>query len=565
MNKYENLGVIGEGSYGIVMKCRHKNSGEIVAIKKFLETDDDHLIRKIAMREINLLRKLRHENLVNLIEVFRRKKHLYLVLEFVAHTILDALEQHPGGLGEDISREYIWQVFRGLEFCHSNQIIHRDVKPENVLVSTMGVIKLCDFGFARMLSVDESCTDYVATRWYRAPELLVGDTHYGKEVDVWAAGCLLAELLTGNPLFPGESDIDQLFCIIRYMGKLAAKHQHIIAANPMFLGIKFPPEATISFMGKFSMLSKLTLDFLQECLKMDPEDRLSTSLLLHHQYFTCDSFPDHFGPELQKKLQVEFSGSLAYIKPQRIKPKSCVMQQYVPAGMKEDTNESPTNEKFSACPDSQVLPPCNALASKTAQPLKHPNKITPLTPSHLPKDKNFESKENSVSCSMPPIGYTAQDSPTKSAHDLKKTFSPHHFIYKSKDVEAINQLPHWIMTDIYRKPVPVMRKNEAPLELNRLDSSSSPVCDVGAVQGERSFLYARSVTQSSKKFGYATEVSLKNQKENNSALPNIFQPSAALSPLKSKSCSQKRLSEKTVMPSIVSMEATREDHAEPSK
>lgn len=104
------------------------------------------------------------------------------------------------------------------------QIMHRDIKPENILVSPNGVIKLCDFGFARFVSgPNESCTDYVATRWYRAPELLVGDSRYGRPVDVWALGCLYAEMVTGDPLFPGESDVDQLFQITKVLGNSIIK------------------------------------------------------------------------------------------------------------------------------------------------------------------------------------------------------------------------------------------------------------------------------------------------------------------------------------------------------
>lgn len=111
------------------------------------------------------------------------------------------------------------------------QIIHRDVKPENVLVSSLGVVKLCDFGFARLISLNgEPCTEYVATRWYRAPELLVGEMNYGPPVDIWAIGCLFAEMMTGDPLFPGESDIDQLYIIMKMMGK----HQTYICALQRF-------------------------------------------------------------------------------------------------------------------------------------------------------------------------------------------------------------------------------------------------------------------------------------------------------------------------------------------
>ena len=205
------MGIIGEGSYGLVIKCRQKESGELVAIKKFLESEEDKQVKKIAMREIRMLKQLRHDNLVNLIEVFRRKRRLYLVFEYVDHTLLHDLESNPSGLPSRQARIYLWQIIEAVRFCHSKNIIHRDVKPENVLVSKNHVVKICDFGFARAVAAaGEAYTDYVATRWYRAPELLVGDVNYGKSVDVWAIGCLLAEMLTGDPLFPGDSDIDQV-------------------------------------------------------------------------------------------------------------------------------------------------------------------------------------------------------------------------------------------------------------------------------------------------------------------------------------------------------------------
>lgn len=220
MDSYENLGLVGEGSYGMVLKCRQKETGQLVAIKKFLESEDDKQVKKIALREIKMLKQLRHENLVNLIEVFRKKNRLFLVFEFVDHTVLDELEKYPNGLNVQVTKEVLWQVIRGIDFCHAHNIIHRDVKPENILVSKLRVVKLCDFGFARTLALSpgEAYTDYVATRWYRAPELLVGDTSYGKAVDIWAIGCLFIEMLTGDPLFPGESDIDQLYHIVKCFG-----------------------------------------------------------------------------------------------------------------------------------------------------------------------------------------------------------------------------------------------------------------------------------------------------------------------------------------------------------
>lgn len=144
--------------------------------------------------------------------------------------------------------------------------MHRDIKLENVLVSVQGVLKLCDFGFARTLAgPGAKYTDYVATRWYRAPELLVGDTEYGKSVDVWAAGCIFAELLTGQPLFPGDTDIDQLYRIMKCLGQLTQRHTEIFLRNPLFVGIRIPDIGskltTLSL--KMPNISHLAMSWLQ--------------------------------------------------------------------------------------------------------------------------------------------------------------------------------------------------------------------------------------------------------------------------------------------------------------
>ncbi|KAF2358090.1 Protein kinase domain, partial [Trinorchestia longiramus] len=218
MEKYEKISKIGEGSYGMVYKCRVRETSELVAIKKFMESEDDPLIRKIALREVKMLKSLKHPNLVNLIEVFRRKRKLHLVFEYCDHTLLGEMEKNPKGFPEKETKKIIYQLVESVRFCHDNNVIHRDVKPENVLITRQGVVKLCDFGFARMLT-NESYTDYVATRWYRAPELLVGDTKYGAPVDVWAVGCVMAEMIRGEALWPGKSDLDQLHIIKKTLGK----------------------------------------------------------------------------------------------------------------------------------------------------------------------------------------------------------------------------------------------------------------------------------------------------------------------------------------------------------
>ncbi|XP_030046515.1 cyclin-dependent kinase-like 2 isoform X2 [Microcaecilia unicolor] len=329
MEKYENLGLVGEGSYGMVMKCRQKDSGRIVAVKKFLESEDDKMVKKIAMREIKLLKQLRHENLVNLLEVCKKKKRWYLVFEFVDHTVLDDLEQFPNGLEYNRVRKYLFQIMKGIGFCHNHNIIHRDIKPENILVSHCGVVKLCDFGFARTLAAPgEVYTDYVATRWYRAPELLVGDIKYGKAVDIWAIGCLITEMLTGEPLFPGDSDIDQLYHIIKCLGDLTPRHQELFYKNPLFAGVRLPEIYEVEPLERrYPKLSSSVIHLAKKCLQIDPDKRPSCTDLLQHDFFIKDGFAERFAQELGVKIQKDASLSKKFKVNRKMKEDSLGAEQ----------------------------------------------------------------------------------------------------------------------------------------------------------------------------------------------------------------------------------------------
>ncbi|XP_031369021.1 cyclin-dependent kinase-like 2 isoform X3 [Apis dorsata] len=253
-----------------------------------------------------------------MIEVFRRKKRFYLVFEYLDHTLLNELENvGRNGLGLEISKRYIYQILRGLDFCHSSNIMHRDIKPENILISPNGVVKLCDFGFARFVnSPNESCTDYVATRWYRAPELLVGDPRYGRPIDIWAVGCLYAEMMVGNPLFPGKSDVDQLYRITKILGGLCMKHQSLIdrtrpgqilrhaSADEL---IRPPQSGVFSIRKLFPKWDIVAIDFLAQCLRMDPDLRSKSFMLLEHPFFIQDRFADKFLVVLRKSIDIESS------------------------------------------------------------------------------------------------------------------------------------------------------------------------------------------------------------------------------------------------------------------
>ncbi|XP_022127084.1 cyclin-dependent kinase-like 4 isoform X1 [Pieris rapae] len=335
MERYEKLAKLGEGSYGLVYKCRNRETGEIVAIKKFVENEDDPLIRKIALREIRMLKNLKHPNLVNLIEVFRRKRKLHLVFEYCDHTVLHEMEKYPAGCPELLSKQIIWQTLQGVAYCHRHNCIHRDVKPENILLTSDGVVKLCDFGFARMISPGESYTDYVATRWYRAPELLVGDTMYSMPVDVWAIGCVFAELLSSEALWPGKSDLDQLYLIRKTLGDLLPRHMTIFSQNSFFQGLALPEPTTVETLEKKIPSryanNELIVDFLKRCLDKDPMMRWSCEQLLRHPIFENFLFTvpasDHDEYERVRRQQVQSSPLL---------PQLIVNERSQPKGKKTD-------------------------------------------------------------------------------------------------------------------------------------------------------------------------------------------------------------------------------------
>ena len=305
MENYETLGTIGESTYGVVLKARHKETGQVVAIKKFKESDEDEQVRKTALREVRILKQLKHDNIVTLIEVFRRKGKLHLVFEFVERTILEDLERNPDGMHPIEAKKCLWQLLRSIEYCHAHNVIHRDIKPENLLISKNGTLKLCDFGFARTLAGPGArYTDYVATRWYRGPELLTGETQYGKPVDVWAIGCMLPEMASGAPLFPGESDIDQLFHIMRCFGQLPPNLLDVFKSNPLFNGIKIPESlsATETLDRRFPQYGRELLSFMKSCLRYEPEHRATCGELMEHEYFTEDGFVAWFEGELKQML-----------------------------------------------------------------------------------------------------------------------------------------------------------------------------------------------------------------------------------------------------------------------
>ncbi|XP_034290299.1 cyclin-dependent kinase-like 5 isoform X2 [Pantherophis guttatus] len=210
--------------------------------------------------------------------------------------MLELLEEMPNGVPPEKVKSYIYQLIKAIHWCHKNDIVHRDIKPENLLISHNDILKLCDFGFARNLSEGSNAnyTEYVATRWYRSPELLLG-APYGKSVDMWSVGCILGELSDGQPLFPGESEIDQLFTIQKVLGPLPAEQMKLFYSNPRFHGLRFPAVNHPQSLERryLGILSGFLLDLMKNLLKLDPADRYLTEQCLNHPSFQTQRMLDH--------------------------------------------------------------------------------------------------------------------------------------------------------------------------------------------------------------------------------------------------------------------------------
>jgi serine/threonine protein kinase len=239
---YVDTNVIGKGSFGIVYQARMMTTGETVAIKKVMQD------KRFKHRELQIMRRLDHCNIVSLKYFFyssgEKKDELYLnlVLEFVPETV-HRVARHYSKSKQTIPfvyiKLYLYQLFRSLAYIHSQGICHRDIKPQNLLLDPeTAVLKLCDFGSAKVLVRGEPNVSYICSRYYRAPELIFGATDYTSEIDVWSAGCVLAELMLGQPIFPGNSGVDQLVEIIKILG--TPTREQIKEMNPNYTDFKFP-------------------------------------------------------------------------------------------------------------------------------------------------------------------------------------------------------------------------------------------------------------------------------------------------------------------------------------
>jgi len=282
---YERLQKIGEGSYGVVYKAKSRSDDKLVALKKIRFEQENEGVPSSALREISLLLELDHPNIVSLLNVILTSRKLFLVFEFLDYDLkkyMDAIN----GIEPSLVRSYTFQILHALFFCHKRSVLHRDLKPTNLLIDRYGNLKLADFGLARAFNfpINQPYTHEVITLWYRAPEILLGSQYYSTPVDIWSTGCIFAEMLTNRPLFPGDSEIDQIFRIFRSLGSPTEEMWQGWTSLPDFKPI-FQKWKKQSLSGILPGADPVALDLLEKLLVYDPQKRITAKEAVEHLYF----------------------------------------------------------------------------------------------------------------------------------------------------------------------------------------------------------------------------------------------------------------------------------------
>ncbi|GFU52559.1 glycogen synthase kinase-3 beta [Nephila pilipes] len=285
---YTDTKVIGNGSFGVVHQARLSETGELIAIKKVLQD------KRFKNRELQIMRRLDHCNIVKLKNFFfssgDKKDEIYLnlVLEYIPETVYRVARQYSKAkqtIPISFIKLYMYQLFRSLAYIHSLGICHRDIKPQNLLLDPdTGVLKLCDFGSAKHLVNGEPNVSYICSRYYRAPELIFGATDYTTMIDVWSAGCVLAELLLGQPIFPGDSGVDQLVEIIKVLG--TPTKEQIREMNRNYTEFRFPQIKAHPWSKVFRARTPAeAVDLVSKLLEYTPSVRCTPLQACAHPFF----------------------------------------------------------------------------------------------------------------------------------------------------------------------------------------------------------------------------------------------------------------------------------------
>lgn len=283
---FQQLEKLGEGTYATVYKARNSYTGTLVALKE-INLDSEEGTPSTAIREISLMKELKHENILTLYDVIHTENKLTLVCEYMDKDLkkfMDTYGNH-GALEPKLIKSYMFQLMRGIMFCHDNSVLHRDLKPQNLLINSKGELKIGDFGLARAYGIPvNTFSNEVVTLWYRAPDVLMGSRNYNTSIDIWSAGCIMAEMFTSRPLFPGNSNDDQLTTIFKIMGTPSETTWPGVSQYPNYrhnFDI-YQPQNLSNIVPQADPAAML---LLIQLLQMNPDNRISARNSLQSPWF----------------------------------------------------------------------------------------------------------------------------------------------------------------------------------------------------------------------------------------------------------------------------------------
>lgn len=295
---YDIISKIGEGMYGYVYKAKHKETGEIVALKRIRLDASSQGFPITAIREVKILKSLNHENIVKLKDVVcsidvvnenikecNANLDFFLVFEYLENDLAGLLESGEVKFTIDQIVDFMKQLLQGLEFCHDRRILHRDLKGSNLLLSNTGILKLADFGLSRTYFNDRKYTNKVITLWYRPPELLLATDEYSTAVDIWSVGCIFAELLSGRCILPGRDEMSQLELICRLCGTPNEYNWRGVSLLPGYRHINQRKVYKRRLKEEFQLFNTVAIDLLDSLLQLDPSKRPTCREALAHSFF----------------------------------------------------------------------------------------------------------------------------------------------------------------------------------------------------------------------------------------------------------------------------------------